>query len=70
MAQQTARQNSVGPSDLTFLEKRFGPGFMRKKKKDVQLPMPVGGRKDPRLETKFDKIKKGFGVFRKLGEKK
>jgi hypothetical protein len=32
--------------------------------------MPVGGRKDPRLETKFDKIKKGFGVFRKLGEKK
>lgn len=62
------RENSVGPSDLSFMEKHVRPGFMRKKKGDVELPNERR-QKDPRLKTKADEIKEGFSIFKGLGKK-
>lgn len=64
------KPNSIGPSNLGFLEKHLGPGYKKKifgTKKDVQLPQE-GKKKDPRLRTKADDIKEGYDIFKNLGK--
>lgn len=57
--------DSISPS-LGFLQKHFGPTFLKKKRKeDIELPNEKN-RKDPRLKTKFDEVKEGYGMFKKL----
>lgn len=55
----------TGPS-LGFLQKHFGPTFMRKKRKgDIQLPLGRD-KKDPRLRTRLSNITEGYRKFKEL----
>lgn len=59
----------AGPS-LSFLQKQFGPSFMRKKRKgDIELPNQ-SGKTDSRLKSVGSSIREGYKVFQELGKKK
>jgi len=67
---EETENSSISPS-MNFLQRHFGPTFgVKKSRKDIDLPMSKNGKKDPRLKTKFDEVKEGYGMFRKLMEKK
>lgn len=69
LEQQMPDEVDTGPS-LTFLQKQFGPSFMRKKrKKDIELPNQ-SGKTDPRLKSIGSSIMEGFKIFKELGKKK
>lgn len=63
----------AGPSE-GFLSSYFRNPFKKKKRSgDIDLPMPPGGRRDPRLPRHRgdvgEKIKEGASIFRKLLER-
>lgn len=75
-----AKDSTTGPSD-GFMSDFFSNPFKSKKKKDVNLSMPAGGRKDPRLikgtseHTDYEAKKKSGGwlarkIFEASGGKK
>ena len=60
--------SSISPS-LGFLQKYFGPTFLKKKRKeDIELPNERG-TKDKRLRTKLDDVKEGYSIFKDLAKK-
>jgi hypothetical protein len=65
---------ATGPSE-GFLSSYFRNPFKKKKGEDINLPMPPGGKRDPRLpkpkpKSTMEKVRHGFDVMKSLGRKK